>query len=148
MTVLSSDPTVVDVPRKAKLTVRLSVGSFIGAAMVSPTYRAGLDRLETEAAADLRNHNSLFDSQNIWQSAPVIGPWLIVAQGGYQANQDMWLLLLSGALQAVGLTTLTYRLLTERPAPVDKPKVEEGLSLDIAPVVNNRLGISLTLTGF
>jgi hypothetical protein len=151
LAVLSVDPGS-DVPRaRPKLTVRLSIGSFISSALVAPSYRASVDRLQNDAAADwLSTHGSLFDSQHIWQAAPIIGPWLVAAQGGYQAQQDMWLLVVSGALQAVGLSTLTYRLLTETPAPNDKnkPKQDGGLTLDVAPVVNNRLGLSLTLTGF
>jgi hypothetical protein len=143
---LASSPA--DAPRRPALTVRLSAGAFIGSALVAPSYRATVDHFRDQAIGDLQTHGSLFDSQYLWQSAPVIGPWLVLAQGGYQAQQDMGLLIVSGLLQAVGLSTLTYRLVTDTPAPVDKPKAEPGLTLEIAPTVNNRLGLALTLTGF
>jgi hypothetical protein len=144
---LSAEPA--DAPKTApRLTVRLSIGGFLGSVWVAPSFRAQVDRLKDEAVGDLSTHASLFDSpQVLLQSAPVIGPWMVLANGGLQAQQDMWLLITSGVLQAIGLSTLTYRLVTDRPAPVEKPK-QEGLSLDISPVVSNRLGLSLTLTGF
>jgi hypothetical protein len=144
--VLASSPG--DAPQRPKLTVRLSAGAFITSALVAPSYRATVDHLEGQAVGDLQTHGSLFDSQYLWQSAPVIGPWLVLAQGGYQAQQDIGLLIVSGLLQAIGLSTLTYRLITDTPAPVGKPKEPEGLALEIAPTVNNRLGIALTLTGW
>jgi hypothetical protein len=143
--VLTSSPA--DAPRKPRLTVKLSVGAFIGSALVAPSYRSTVDHLQADALNDLQTHGSFFDSQYLWQSAPIIGPWLVLAQGGYQAQQDMGLLVVSGLLQAIGLSTLTYRLITDTPAPTGKVK-EEGLSLEISPTVNNRLGLALTLTGF
>jgi hypothetical protein len=148
LAVLASEPS--DAPRTPpKLTVRLSIGGFLGSVMVSQSFRGLVDRMKGDAANDFVNHGSLFDSpQYLWQAAPVLGPWMVAAQGGYQAQQDMGLLIVSGLLQAVGLSTLTYRLVTERPAQIEKPKVEEGLSLDVSPVVSNRLGLMLTLTGW
>jgi hypothetical protein len=145
--VLASQPAP-DAPRRTRLTVRLSVGGFLGSVWAAPSYRASVDRITDQAVSDLYTHASLFDAQNLWQAAPVIGPWLVLAQGGYQAQQDMPLLVLSGLLQAIGLSTLTYRLVTERPAQVQKSApADDGPSLEISPVVANRLGLALTLTG-
>jgi len=133
----------------SRLTVRISAGAFISSALMAPSYRSTIDHFEAQALGDLQSHGSVLDSQYLWQAAPVLGPWLVLAQGAAIRPSRTWACSsCRGLLQAVGLSTLTYRLITDTPAPIDKPKVEEGLSLEIAPTVNNRLGIALTLTGF
>src|SRR6185436_14889250 len=104
----------LDAPRRSgpRLKVSLALGSFIGSAWAAPSYRDNVYRFRDEAVDKLQTHGSLFDSDTLFYTAPVLGPWMTLARGGQQAVQDMWLLVTSGALQAIGLSALTYRLLT------------------------------------
>jgi hypothetical protein len=90
----------------------------------------------------------VFDSPYLVYATPVLGPWLTLIRGGEQARDDMWMLITSGVLQGVGITTLAYRAFAQRPAPVQSAPQSEGLVLDISPYVAGRLGLSLTLTGW
>ena len=122
------------------------MGAFIGSVWASPSFRASIDRYRGETFRMLETHGSLLDSDMLVMTAPVVGPWLMIARGQLQSNEDMWLLVTSGVLQAVGLTTLMYRWVTQRPVIESAPP--QGLELSIAPIVANRLGVSVTLSGF
>lgn len=116
------------------LTWQLSVGSFMGAAWVAPSYRENVFRLKD-------------DPQNpryFAYATPIIGPVLTAVQGG----KDQWLLLTSAALQGVGLGTLAYRFSQYWSQPSTRAQAQRGLSLDIGTFVAGQLGISLTLTGW
>src|SRR5207249_4185654 len=107
---------------------------------------ASLDRYQNEAVSMFQTHGSLLDNDMLVMTAPVVGPWLMIARGNFQTKEDMWLLVTCGALQAIGITTLAYRAITARQAI--EPETHDGLELTIAPVVFNHLGLSLTLSGF
>jgi hypothetical protein len=143
----------VDAPKRSGITFtwRLSVGSFLGSVWAAPSFRDKVEAFKDEQLLWRENHNSVFDSQYLLYAAPVLGPWMTLARGGQQAQQDMWLLVTTGVLQGVGITALTYRLLTQRAAPapgMPGTASDEGLVLDISPYVAGRLGIALTLTGW
>ena len=119
-------------------TWQLSVGSFMGAAWVAPSYRENVFRLKD-------------DPQNpkyFAYTTPIIGPVLTAVNGGSQGREDQWLLFTSAALQCVGLGTLVYRLTQYWAQPSTRAQAQRGLSLDIGTFVAGRLGISLTLTGW
>lgn len=126
---------------RAKVTFKLSAGSFIGSVWASPSYRSNLDRLTTDTLAG----ESPFDSKYLVYSTPVLGPWVTVARGGYQQNNDMLLLVTSGMLQAIGISALTYELVSH--ANGTAKSEDEGVQLSISPYVVGRLGIALTITG-
>jgi hypothetical protein len=147
----------LDAPRRAgpKLTWRLSIGSFLGSVWAAPSFREKVEAFKGEQLNWLENHNSVFDSQYLVYAAPVLGPWMTLIRGGTQARDDMWMLVTSGILQGVGITTLAYRMFTQRVAPLpgaassqSLPASDEGLVLDISPYVAGRLGLSITLSGF
>jgi hypothetical protein len=141
----------IDAPRRSgtKLTWRLSVGSFLGSVWAAPSFRRNVEAFKDEQMDWMEDHGSVFDSSYLVYAAPVLGPWLTLIRGGTQAREDMWMLITSGVLQGIGITTLTYRALTQRSAPVSKDAShDDGLVLDISPYVAGRLGISLTLTGW
>lgn len=139
-----------DAPRQTgpRLTWRLSVGSFLGSVWAAPSYRANVERLKDEQLGAPIGQQSVFDSQYLVYGAPVLGPWLTLIRGGQQAREDMWMLITSGILQGVGITTIAYRALTHGVAPPADAKAPQGLVLDVSPYVAGRLGLSLTLTGW
>lgn len=147
----------VDAPRRTgtHLSWRLSVGSFLGSVWAAPSFRQNVERLKDEQLSGPMGQTSVFDSQYLVYAAPVFGPWLTLIRGGTQAREDMWMLISSGILQGIGITTLTYRALTNRSAPMPSVASREEarddrthLVIDISPYVAGRLGICLTLTGF
>jgi len=147
----------LDAPRKLfpGFSWRLSAGGFLGSVWAAPSYRDKVERFKTEQMEDWRNGVQVFDSAYLVYGTPVLGPWLTLIRGGQQAREDMWMLITSGILQGVGITTLAYRALTPG-SPPPPPAVskehgraqDEGLMLDISPYVAGRLGLSLTLTGW
>ena len=151
---LSASPG--DAPRRTgtQLTWRLSVGSFLGSVWAAPSFRQNVERLQKEQLSGPMGQTSVFDSQYLVYAAPVFGPWLTLIRGGAQAREDMWMLITSGILQGIGITTLTYRALTNPSAPAPTVSKDEGrddrvhLVLDFSPYVAGRLGICVTLTGF
>ncbi len=76
-----------------------------------------VERAELVAVQDLSTHASPLDSQYLLDGVPVVGPWILLGRGGPQAQQDMWMLVTAGALQAIGLTALTYQFLNDRHSP-------------------------------
>lgn len=140
----------IDAPKRTgpKLTWKLSIGSFLGSVWAAPAFREVVNAFKEEQILGLESHNSVFDSQYLIYAAPVLGPWMTLARGGQQAQQDMWLLITTGVLQGIGLSTLTYRMLTRRNAPAQQAPHEAGLVLDISPYVAGRLGLSISLTGW
>lgn len=147
----------VDAPRHTgtHLTWRLSIGSFLGSVWAAPSFRANVERLQVEQLSGPLGQTSVFDSQYLIYAAPVLGPWLTASRAGEQAHDDMWMLVTSGLLQGVGITTLAYRALTNRSAPgpavaaPGEPRDDRTqLVLDISPYVAGRLGLSIMLTGW
>jgi hypothetical protein len=141
--------TPIDAPRRISpgFSWRLSVGSFLGSVWAAPSFRDKVEKLKAEQLEDLQTHGSVFDSQYLVYAAPVLGPWLTLIRGGQQAREDMWMLITSGVLQGIGITTLAYRALTPGTAPPPSAS-SEGVVLDISPYVAGRLGLALTLTGW
>ena len=147
-----------DAPRRSspKLVWRLSVGSFLGSVWAAPSFRRNVEAFQSEQLSGPMGQTSVFDSQYLVYAAPVLGPWLTLIRGGQQAREDMWMLITSGILQGVGITTVAYRALTQRPAPLRAASAskdasardDQQLVLDISPYVAGRLGLSVTLTGW
>ncbi len=147
----------LDAPREVApgFSWRLSAGGFLGSVWAAPSFRDNVEKLKTEQLDTWRNGVQVFDSAYLVYATPVLGPWLTLIRGGQQARDDMWMLITSGVLQGVGITTLAYRAFAQRSVPPPpavsrdyaKPQ-SEGLVLDISPYVAGRLGLSLTLTGW
>ena len=146
---LSASPGDVPNRAEARFTWRLSVGSFLGSVWAAPSFRDNVERFKVEQLEGLRagGTGAVFDSQYLIYTAPVLGPWLTLIRGGQQAREDMWMLVTSGVLQAVGITALTWRVLN-LPAGSSAGTGSEGLVLDVSPYVAGRLGLALTLTGW
>jgi hypothetical protein len=120
--------------------LRLDAGGFLGAGWGTQIYRTQVMELKNQGITFWAQGTEP-DSQLVVRSLPIAGPLVTLEYGGALARAEAAELVLTSALQAVGLAMLTYQAYTI--GDPDEPPAAFELSL--SPLVAGHLGISLTL---
>jgi hypothetical protein len=121
-------------------SLRLDAGGFLGAGWGTQIYRDQINQLKDQGITFWAQGTEP-DSQLVVRSLPIAGPLVTLEYGGKLARAEAAELVLTSALQAVGLAMLTYQafMINE---PSEPPA---ALELSISPLVAGHLGLSLSL---
>ncbi len=120
--------------------LRLDAGSFLGAGWGTQIYRDQVNQLKQQGLVFWAQGTEP-DSRLVAKSLPIAGPLVTLEYGGSVARAEAAELVLTSALQAVGLAMLAYQAYN-LDAPAEPPAAFE---LSLSPLVAGHLGLSLTL---
>ena len=132
------DKPAARVPRG--FTLRLDAGGFLGAGWGTQIYRDQVNQLKQQGLTFWAQGTEP-DSQLVVRSLPIAGPLVTLEYGGVLARSESAELVLTSALQAVGLAMLAYQAYMSN----EPPEPPAALELSISPLVAGHLGLSLTL---
>jgi hypothetical protein len=120
--------------------IRLSAGAFLGSGWATESYRDQLSQLQRQGFTFWQKGTEP-EAGLLARTLPVAGPLLTLDYGGKLADSERAELLLTSALQGVGLALFSYQAYMRNEPP--EPPV--ALELSISPLVAGRLGLCLTL---
>jgi hypothetical protein len=143
----ASAPSAVVYAKARGVKLELDLGGMIWSSWYLPSGQRGIEAARDSAMSFLAHGSSLseLNVDALVAGSPVVGPWTAAMRGGPDLLAfERPMLVACGALQALGMTLLTRRLLTPAEA-TDEP---EGPTLSLSPIAAGHLGVSVQLTGF